>query len=216
MAALTFDVWVITDPAAPRGLAPYREALASGVGGWALSIRDHDADEVSIARTIESIADQGVEVPRFLAVATHARLETAARCGVGSQLAERGPSVLEARRLGVGQVAASVHDRGGIARRADEGADLVLLAPFGDVPGKGAPLTDVVARRLVAASAVPVFALGALRSREDVQRAFDLGCAGIAVRSIVATAPDGAAAIAQLRAWADTSRRERDLTRRSG
>ncbi|MBN8615141.1 MAG: thiamine phosphate synthase, partial [Deltaproteobacteria bacterium] len=156
-------------------------------------------------------------VPLLVAVADAPRLETAARLGVGVQLAERGPPAQRARSC-IGQsrvIAASIHDRAGLARRVAEGVDLVLLAPFGDVPGKGAPLSDDEVLEITEASVVPVLALGAIRSQLDVDRALALGCAGVAVRAFVGNAADGGAAITTLRGWIDASRRERDLARRS-
>jgi hypothetical protein len=119
------------------------------------------------------------EVPLLLAAADAARVATAARLGVGVQLAERGPSAQLARSCVAPDrvIAASIHDRVGLARRVAEGVDLVLLAPFGEVPGKGAPRSDDEVRGITEASVVPVFALGAIRSRLEVDRALALGCA---------------------------------------
>ncbi len=210
--ALPFDLWVITDPTSPRGLAPYLEALEAGVPGWALAIRDHEASDRELGRTVERLASHGAEVPRVIAAASFERVHLAARLGVGVQLAERAPSV-EVARASVGDralIAASVHDAEGLARRVGEGVDLVLLAPFGAVTGKGAPLSDAAVEAITEASDAPVFALGAIRAPEDVARALALGCAGVAVRSWLATSADGARAVAQLRGWIDGSRQERD------
>lgn len=199
---LAFDLIVVTDPSAPRGLAPYLEALACEIAGWALIVRDHEADDASLARSLERFQRASRGTPILLACATLARVELAARLGAGVHLPERGPSVSEARSItGTRVIGASVHDLEGARRRAEEGADLLVLAPFGAVAGKGAPLTDERVRDIVGAlGSMPVFALGGIRHAREVERALDLGCHGVAFRAPMASATDGARGLAELRA----------------
>jgi thiamine monophosphate synthase len=74
------------------------------------------------------------------------------------------------------------------------------LAPFGRVAGKGRPLEDTEVRA-VTRLGTPVLALGGIHGVEDTSRALALGCRGIAVRSWIATAADGARALEDARGW---------------
>lgn len=217
VVALPFDLYVVTDPSAPRGLSPYLEALDAGIEGWALCVRHHDGDDDAITRSVETLATRGRSVPRLIAAADLSRVRLAARLGVGIQLAERAPAADEARLIAGGNVLvlASIHDAVGGERRAREGVDAALLAPFGAVRGKGPPLDDDAVVAITRTVDVPVLALGAIRRPEDVVRALALGCAGIAVRSFLAEASDGARALASVRGWIDTARQERDSPRGS-
>lgn len=210
MTAATIEILVVTDPAAPRGLAPYVEALRAGGRDWALLVRDHEASDDALERCLEVLAAERGEVPVLLAAASQARVELAARRGLsGVHLAERGPSAAHARRaLGRGIVSASIHDRAGLVRRAAEGVELVTLAPFGEVQGKGRPLRDLEVRAITALG-TPVLALGAIRGAEDVARAIALGCRGVALRSWLAAASDGAAALEDVRGWLARARETR-------
>ena len=202
MSAATIEILVVTDPAAPRGLGPYLEALRSGGADWAMLVRDHEVSDAALARCIETLSGVAHDVPILVAAATLDRVALCARVGAaGVHLAERGPSAETARAvLGGGIVSASVHDRAGLARRAAEGVDLVTLAPFGEVAGKNRPLPDAEVRAITDLG-TPVLALGAIGGADDVSRAISLGCRGVAVRSWMARASDGAAALDAVRSW---------------
>jgi thiamine-phosphate pyrophosphorylase len=210
-----FEILVVTDPAAPRGMVPYVEALRAGGGDWALLVRDHDADDRAVGARVEDLLAVQSEVPILLAAASVERVVLASDARLaGVHLAERGPSVQAARALlgGARVVGASVHDRAGAVGRGVEGVDYFTLAPFGEVPGKGRPLTD---REIEAVTDLPTptFALGAIRSARDVTRAIELGCRGIALRSWFATADDGAAALMEVRSWLRHARETRPVRR---
>jgi thiamine monophosphate synthase len=68
------------------------------------------------------------------------------------------------------------------------------------VAGKGRPLEDTEVRA-VTRLGTPVLALGGIHGVEDTSRALALGCRGIAVRSWIATAADGARALEDARGW---------------
>jgi thiamine monophosphate synthase len=210
MSAATIEILVVTDPAAPRGIEPYLEALRSGGADWALLVRDHEATDDALARCLETLSSEGHDVPILVAAATLERVALCARLGTaGVHLAERGPSARAARAvLGSGIVSASVHDPAGLARRAAEGVELVTLAPFGEVAGKGRPLSDAEVRA-VTELGTPVLALGAIASGGDVSRAISLGCRGVALRSWMARALDGSAALGEVRAWLRRARETR-------
>jgi thiamine-phosphate diphosphorylase len=73
------------------------------------------------------------------------------------------------------------------------GADYLLHAPFGAVPGKGAPLGPSGLAAAVRAAACPVWALGGI-GPGDVAAALDAGARGVAVQRGLLGAPDPARA----------------------
>lgn len=99
--------------------------------------------------------------------------------GVGVHLTERCPAVEDVRAGSVIAIGASCHDVAGLQRRA--GADFAVLGPVLAVPGKGEPLGWARFAAMIADAPTPVFALGGIRSPEDVARARDAGAAGLAV-----------------------------------
>ena len=85
----------------------------------------------------------------------------------------------------------SIHDEEELARAADEGCDYVVAGPVFSTTSKpgarGIGLDGL--SRLVAASALPLFAIGGIdRGRVRVVRA--TGAHGVAVRSAILMAPD--------------------------
>lgn len=212
MRALGFDLYVITDPSAPRGPAPYLEALDAEVPRWALCLRDHEASDAAIEEALGLFLERARgRVPVFLAAASMERVALAHRLGAGVHLPERGPSASGARRGARERVGvlASIHDEAGLARRRAEGVDALVLAPFAHVPGKGPPLSDDRVRAITSApqrGSRPVLALGGIRDRAAIERALGLGCEGVAVRSPFRATDDGAATLRELRAWLDAAR----------
>jgi len=204
------DLYVVTDPRAPRGLAPYLEALADAAleGSWALQLRDHDADDAGLASSLGRLvaAAKAANVPVLVGCATLARAELAMERGAaGVHLPERAPNARDVRRVigAAAWVGASVHDAPGASRRADEGVDLLVVGPLGAVAGKGAPLSHDALAEVTRASPVPVLALGGVRSAEDVIAARRAGCAGVAVRGLVAVTSAGGPAVRSVREWLD-------------
>lgn len=204
------DLYVITDPTAPRGLEPYLEALADPAlaGRWALQLRDHDADEERLRATIRDLAEPArrAHVPLLVGAASLERVRLAREEGAtGAHLPERGPDAREVRAiLGVdGWIGASIHDLAGHARRAAQGVDLVVVGPLRVVDGKGTPLTEPQLRALTARGGPPALALGGIRTAEDVAFARSTGCAGVSVRDLMARARSGAEVVRALRATLD-------------
>jgi thiamine-phosphate pyrophosphorylase len=211
-----FDLYVLTDLEAARGDAPYLEAVASGVPGLALQVRDRGASIPELARRLRALvaAARRHAVPVLLGVPDHDRLTLAAEAGIdGVHLPERGPSV-EQVRAALGReawIGASVHDARGVARRVAEGADFLVLGPIGPVPSKGAPLSDEAFGAAVReAGAVPVLALGGVRDEADVSRVVSRGARGVAVLSALAQSTDGAATARRVRGWLDGAARFSD------
>jgi len=206
----THDLYVVTDPLAPRGLAPYLEALAAPdlVGRWALQLRDHGADDASLRSSLRLLraAARDAHVPLLVGAATLARAELAMEEGAsGVHLPERSPDAREVRRVvgPDGWIGASVHDALGVSKRAAEGVELLVVGPFRAVAGKGAPLSLDALAELTRASPVPVLALGGVRAALDGRVARWAGLAGVAVRDRLARTGAGGAAVRSIRAWLD-------------
>ncbi len=204
------DLYVVTDPHAPRGLAPYLEALAnvSLAGRWALQLRDHDADDAALRASLRDLVAfaRSADVPLLVGCASLARAALAMEEGAsGVHLPERGPDARDVRRIvgADGWIGASVHDGVGVGRRAREGVDLLVVGPVRAIAGKGRPLSSEALAELTRSSPVPVLALGGVRAADDVIAARRAGCAGVAVRDVIARSGAGGAALATVRAWLD-------------
>ena len=128
----------------------------------------------------------------------------------GVHLPEAAMSVAEARSsLGEGLVGASCHDRTGVLRRIEEGADFVTLGPIGEVPGKNAPLSNEMFLHIAAAANAPVLALGGVRGAAEVERALRHGAHGVAVERGITNAADPVAALSELLRALDVARAAR-------
>lgn len=207
----TWDLYGITDPRGPRGLAPFLEALGAwpGRARLAIQVRDKEGPDARIEAALGQLlpSARAVGAPVLLNAGSLADVERARRAGAdGVHLTERGPAVAAAREaLGAERwIGASVHDEAGARRRAAEGADFLVAGPLGEVPGKAAPLgADGLARIVAAAGGVPVLALGGVRAAEDVAAALDAGCLGVAVQSALLGSGDGAETARVLGGWLD-------------
>jgi thiamine-phosphate pyrophosphorylase len=126
------------------------------------------------------------------------RVDVALAVGAdGVHVPEDGMPVAVARGLlGAGAiVGVSAHSAEGAAARGD--ADLVLLAPIWDVPGKGAPLGVAALREARRGVAGMLIALGGVTPARAAE-ARQAGADGVAVIRAVWAAPDPAAAVAEL------------------
>lgn len=105
----------------------------------------------------------------------------------GIHLSARGPGPDEVRRLlsavrKSAFLSASVHDAGGVSAIGPL-VDVLVLSPFGEVPGKGAALgAGGFAGLRALAPGVPVVALGGILGAADAVRARAAGAQGVAVR----------------------------------
>ncbi len=123
------------------------------------------------------------------------RLDLALSSGAdGVHLPERSFTPAEVRTLArsVGRtlwISAAVHDAGAMTTDAD----VLVLSPFGDVPGKGVPLgASRFAMLRALAPEKRVIALGGIRSPEDVRAAVRAGADGVAVRGAFLSSHDPA------------------------
>lgn len=112
------------------------------------------------------------------------RLDVALAVGAdGVHLTERSLRPGDVRRLAPPGfvVSCAVHDEAGI--RAADGADALVISPFGEVPGKGPTLgAEGFARLRGMAPEVFAVALGGVRGEREVRAALAAGADGVAVR----------------------------------
>jgi thiamine-phosphate pyrophosphorylase len=191
---------VITDRGAAGGdvIGQVARALAGVPAGAALvQLREKGASgraQVELARALVGLGRARVLV--------NDRVDVALAAGAhGVHLPENGLTVAEARALlpPGAVVGASVHDVDGARARARAGADLLVLGPVWDTPGKPAcgvgRLAEVA--RAVAGSGVTLFAVGGIDSAARVRAARDAGADGVAaIRALLAASDPGAAAAA--------------------
>jgi thiamine-phosphate pyrophosphorylase len=198
-----FELLLITDPAAPLGLAGSVRAALDGVSPEqaarvAVQLRAKELSPVAlrdVARTLRALTRE-----RGVKLLINGDVELARTSGAdGVHLPERGFSVEEARaRLeAAALVGTSCHDPAGLDRAALGGADYATLSPVFESPGKGAPLGVERFAQWTAAAELPVFALGGITlARARVVRA--AGARGIAMIGAVFRAADPASMMRQL------------------
>ena len=81
-------------------------------------------------------------------------------------------------------VGVSCHDRLGLERARDQGADFAFLSPVFDVPNKGRPLGIEGYREAIEGVGIPTFALGGMQP-SHVDPVLSAGGAGIAIRRAI-------------------------------
>jgi thiamine-phosphate pyrophosphorylase len=201
-----FDLLLITDPAAPLGLAgSVRAALAAPAPGrLAVQLRAKQLsapERLSLARELRALTRAA-----GAALLVNSDLEAALAVGAeGVQLPE-GHSLLEARaRLGPGAcIGVSCHDAAGLERAAAGGASFATLSPVFASANKGTPLGVARFARLVAAAHLPVYALGGVQAA-DARALRQAGARGLAVISAVFASQQPSAAVAALLAGWDAA-----------
>lgn len=194
-----FQLLLITDPEAPRGLvASVRAALGGADERCAVQLR------------AKALAPEALlPIARELRALTHAAgvkllingsLEVARAVGAdGVHLPEAGLTPVAARSaLPKGAIlGVSCHDPAGLLRAADAGADYATLSPVFDSPNKGPALGIERFTDWTRHARLPVLALGGVQARHKAElRA--AGASGLAVISAVFGAPDPAAAVREL------------------
>jgi thiamine-phosphate diphosphorylase len=178
-----FDVMLIADPRASgvlEGLARFRDVPHAE--RLAVQLRAKDASDAELVALAKRVAEV---LPPGAALIVNGRVELArAIAADGVHLPEGSMPASEAReRLAEGAlVGASCHDETGVARRAAEGCDYVILGPVGAVPGKGAAIDLARFARIARSTTVPIIALGGIASHDDATRVLDAGAAGVALQ----------------------------------
>lgn len=195
-----FELLLITDPAAPRGLVgSVRAALEGGSSGRvAVQLRAKHlppAELLPLARELRAVTRR-----RGALFFVNEHIDIARASGAdGVHLPEAGPQPSAARaQLGPSAlIGASCHDPAGLDRAASGGADFATLSPVFESPNKGEPLGLDRFTDWVRATRLPVFALGGIRA-EHTRALKCAGASGVAVISAVFQAPDPAAAVRAL------------------
>lgn len=176
-------------------------ALAAFRGGcrW-ISLREKDlsaGERLDLLRRLVALGRA-----HGAAVMVHEDVAAARAAGAAGVHLPEGASPAAARDvLGAGSlIGLSTHDAAGLARAAAERADYVTVSPVFPPTGKalqGAPLGTAGLARAVAASRVPVLALGGIGAGQ-VGVCLAAGAVGIAVIGAVLGADDPRAATAEL------------------
>lgn len=156
------------------------------------------AKELSSGALMRLVRDVITEVGDGSRVIVNSRPDIAERAGAaGVHLPESGLDPRSVRRAfpGLG-VSVSRHDRAGLERAAEEGADFAILGPVFDTPGKGAHVLGTSGlRAALRGIGVRVIAVGGVTA---LNAADIIGC--------------GAAGIAAIRPFADPLRAEIEAT----
>lgn len=202
---LPFDLLLVTDAALPGWLDATLAAIESAPHGrLAVQVRDTRAGAAELAHLARGLRD--ATRARGVPLVVNERADVAWLVAAdGVHLKESGLEVEDARAL-LGPralIGASCHDAAGLARRAR--ADYVVLGPFAEVPGKGAPLGSPTFARLVRGARCPVLALGGIDA-ERAGAAIAAGAHGVAVSRAVLAATDPARATTDLVAAIDEAR----------
>jgi thiamine-phosphate diphosphorylase len=200
------------DALAPGALIERVQAVASR---WPSAIWLRSQIETS-ARVVFEVA----KALRVIAEQTSGQLWIGDRCDVaiavdahGIHVGSRGLAPRDLRALAAHRrdgspmrISAAVHDVASV-RAAARDADVLVLSPFGAVPGKGAPLGVAgFAACVSAAPVIPFVALGGIATRRDAENAMRAGARAIAVRRALVAADDPARAVEDLiRAVRDTA-----------
>lgn len=188
-------LWLCADlghPNAPDLLDRVRAALAAGTACvWlrvprALSARAL-LDAALALREVTAASGSWLVVGERLDIATVAGAD-------GVHLPSHGLPAREVRAATSLAVSAAAHDE----REVDEAAphaDVLVVSPFGEVPGKGPALGAARFRALRArAPGRFVVALGGVATADDAREALGAGADGVAVRRVLLDAVDPAEA----------------------
>ncbi len=195
-------VYVVTDPDAPLPVLDQARAAARG-GAWAVQIRDKHASDIEIARLADrllaELAATGVRV--FV----NDRIEVARATGADLHIGQGDgdPGRARERIAPKALLGLSIETEAQCATIPD-GVSYIGAGPFratATKPDAAAPIGAAGLGRIVAASPVPVIAIGGLAAG-DVPALKRSGATGMAVVSAVSRASDPEAATrALVAAW---------------
>jgi thiamine-phosphate pyrophosphorylase len=194
-------VVLITDRTRFRDIAERVAAIVRAVppGSITIQVREKDTDGGPLLAFVRQLQDAAPGVPLWV----NDRVDVALAADVaGVHLPEHGLSIEDARAVAGAagrplSIGVSRHTVTG-ALRAD-GADLVQLGPIYETPGKGPRLGPAaLAVRAELPPATRLVAVGGIDTPERAREAIAAGADAIAVIRAAWTAPDPAAAIAEL------------------
>ena len=175
-----------------QGVSRVAEAFAAGIDMVQIRAKEFSGRELfQMAREVAPIKDRGK-------LLINDRLDIALACGAdGVHLPANRPPASAYRAVAPAGFIISVacHSPEDVQRAADEGADLVILAPIFSTPGKGPPL-GLDALTLATRARIPVLALGGI-TLENAESCFAAGAAGIAAIRLFEDADDMPSLIAR-------------------
>jgi thiamine-phosphate pyrophosphorylase len=191
---------VITDRhQARRPLEEIAEAIFAGGGRW-LSLREkdlHGAARLALLRRLVALGR------RYCAsIMVHGDVEAALAAAAAGVHLPDGVSPAEARRrLGpAALIGCSIHDKAELSSVAAAGADYATFSPIfesASKPGYGPPLGIEQLAAAVAASPLPIVALGGI-DETNARRCLEAGAAGVAVMGAAMAAADPAGMLQRL------------------
>lgn len=184
---LVTDRHVVPDGDLPRTVGLVAEALPPG--SLAVEVREKDLPARAALDLVRAIRAAARSVP----VLVNDRLDVAFAAGAeGVHLPGSGLPSAEVRRFWSGRIGVSTHSVGELAALDPREVDLATFGPVFATPTKlryGAPQGIANLRAAVAASRVPVVAIGGIDA-VTVPELKGTGVAGIAVIRAVLAAPD--------------------------
>ena len=139
----------------------------------------------AVTRAVLKVAHPSVRV------LVNDRADIAIACGAhGVHLRSRAPAPWRLRQILPAGFLISVacHSVAGVVLAEREGADIALLAPVFETPGKGPPIGLVELERAARNARIPVLALGGV-TPADIPRCLSAGAAGVAGIRLFQPAP---------------------------
>ena len=176
-----------------------REALRGGVR--AIQLREKDLTTRDLYHLAETLLIATREAGAALLI--NDRVDVAmALSADGVHLRRESLPPREARELlGPGKlIGMSCHSAADVREATGAGVDFVVLGPVFETPSKvsyGPPLTTAALLDARAASSLPILAIGGIK-KAQVRDVMAAGADGVAVISVVMSAPDPAAAATEL------------------
>lgn len=196
---MTERLWLCADlshPNADELLDRVAAALLDGPATvWLRSARDPSARD--LARTARALRALTLQVGAALFVGD--RVDVALAVGAdGAHLPERSFDPASIASIALHR-SRSVHDTEG-ARAHGPSSHALVAAPFGAVPGKGAPLGAAGITAICrAAGGTPVIAMGGVDGPEAVRACLAAGAYGVGARAALMASRDPRAACGRLR-----------------
>ena len=192
---MTGPIYVITDPDAPLPVAEQARAAARGGAAW-VQLRDKTALDGDLAALVRRLLPEMAALGVLLIV--NDRIEVALATGAhGLHIGQGdGDAALVRRRLPAGMILGLSIETVAQARLIPPGVDYIGAGPVRATSTKPDHATPIGFERLaqiVAATALPTFAIGGLKPG-DAGAVRATGAIGMAVVSAVTRAPDPEAA----------------------
>ena len=192
---MTGPIYVITDPDAPLPVAEQARAAARGGAAW-VQLRDKTALDGDLAALVRRLLPEMAALGVLLIV--NDRIEVALATGAhGLHIGQGdGDAALVRRRLPAGMILGLSIETVAQARLIPPGVDYIGAGPVratSTKPDHATPIGFDGLAQIVAAAALPTFAIGGLKPG-DAGAVRATGAIGMAVVSAVTRAPDPEAA----------------------